>query len=88
MRCEDEKKLDEINKARKLIGLKPIKITVGKCMKCGKEMERYKNYRCNTCNKIIEIMNYYDEVFERQYIFRFKDTRYREEKKHYVIGGK
>ena len=86
MRKEDRNKLDEINRARKLIGLKPIKVTHGKCMKCGKEIERYKKYRCAECHKLLDEMNYYDDVFEREYIFRFKDTRYREDKKHYILG--
>jgi peptide subunit release factor 1 (eRF1) len=47
-----QKDLKEINKARKLVGLKPIEPTKRKCLRCDKEFISYgANHRMCGCTK-------------------------------------
>ena len=88
MQRDEEKRFNEINKTRKSIGLNEIKISVGNCMKCGKQMLRFEKFRCGVCINKLDYSNYDDEVFERQRIFNFylKYKCYKEFKSQYVLG--
>ncbi len=71
-----DKDLIEINKLRKSLGLRPVIIKKGKCLKCGIEILIKHNYRCRQCNYLINKLNLKEEVFERDRIFNASRSNY------------
>ena len=71
-----DKDLIEINKLRKSLGLRPVIIKKGKCLKCGIEILIMHNYRCRQCNYLINKLNLKEEVFERDRMFNASRSNY------------
>jgi len=71
-----DKDLIEINKLRKSLGLRPVTIKKGKCLKCGIEILIKNSYRCRQCNYLISKFNLREEIFERDRIFNASRSNY------------
>lgn len=71
----EQEKLAEKNKAREKNGLKPIVVKMGNCNMCGKKILIINRYKCKRCTYIANIMNYENEIHERNKIFDRNDER-------------